>query len=167
MCVSNEPCCKPPRARSSRKAFALCICLLEAMGNRRISAELKECALNLWAKGWELKDITDTLIVSQASSLYRWRAIFEEHKSVTKLPSTPLRYARNRLIRAVLTASRTVYTSTADPDLYLDELVLWLALRHDIAISVPALQEILTEAGLTREILLSIALERDEVLSQQ
>jgi hypothetical protein len=136
------------------------------MGNRRISPELKECALNLWAKGWELKDITDTLLVSQAS-LYRWRAIFEEHNSVTKAPCAPLGPARTRLTRVVLTASHSVYTQAANPELYLDELVLWLALRHDISISVPALQQHLTEAGLTREILLNIALERDEVLLQQ
>ena len=39
------------------------------MGNRRISPGLKECAFNLWDKGWELKDIVDTLLVSQASFL--------------------------------------------------------------------------------------------------
>jgi len=136
------------------------------MGNRRISPELKECALNLWAKGWELNDITDTLLASQAS-LYRWRAIFEDHNSVTKAPCAPLGPAGTRLTRAVLTAPHTVYTQAANPDLYLDELVLWLALHYDIVISVPALQQHLTEACLTREILLNIALERDEVLLQQ
>ena len=45
--------------------------------------------------------------------------------------------------------------------------MLWLSLRYDIAISVPALQINLIEAGLTREILLNIAHERDEVLLQQ
>jgi hypothetical protein len=136
------------------------------MGNRRISPELKECALNLWAKGWELKDITDTLLVSQAS-LYRWRAIFEDRTSVIKTPCAPLGLTRTRLTRAVLTAPRTVYTQAANPELYLDELVLWLSLRYDIAIAVPDLQQHLTKDGLTREILLNIALERDEVLLQQ
>jgi hypothetical protein len=94
------------------------------MGNRRISPEFKECALNLWAKGWELKDIPDTLLVSQAS-LYRWRAIFEDHNFVTKAPCAPLGPARTRLTRVVLTASHSVYTQAAtDPDHYLDELVL-------------------------------------------
>lgn len=74
------------------------------MGNRRISLELKECSLNLWDKGWELKDIADTLLVSQAS-LYRWRTIFEDHNSVTKAPCTPLGPATTRLTRAMLTAS--------------------------------------------------------------
>jgi len=87
-----------------------------------------------------------------------WRAIFEDHNSMTKppFPSAPLELARIRLTHAVLTASRTVYTqAAADPDLYLYELVLWLALCQDIIISDPALQQYLTEAGLTREILIS------------
>lgn len=67
----------------------------------------------------------------------------------------------------VLTASHTVYAQAANPDLYLDELVFWLAFRYDIAISVPALQQHLIEAGLIREIFFKIALERDEVLVQQ
>ena len=62
-----------------------------------------------------------------------------------------------------LTASHTVYTQTADPDLYLHELALGLALNYNIAISVPTFQQILTEAGLTREILLTITFEREEV----
>ena len=84
-----------------------------------------------------------------------------------KAPCAPLGSARTRLTRAVLTAPRTVYTQAANPDLYLDELVLWLALRYDIAISVPDIQQHLIEDGLTREILLNIALGRDEVLLQQ
>ena len=54
----------------------------------------------------------------------------------------------------MLTAVHTLYST--DSDLYLDELVLWLAIHHNIA-----------KAGLTRKILHKIALERDEVLRQQ
>jgi len=133
------------------------------MGNRRISSDLKDCALTLWDKGWELEDITDALLVSQAS-LYLWQAILEEHGSLKKPPSALHGLARI-LTCAVLTAVHTLYTT--DPDLYLDELVLWLAIHHDIAISVSALQQNLTKAGLTRKILHKIALERDEVLRQQ
>jgi hypothetical protein len=46
-------------------------------------------------------------------------------------------------------------------------LVLWLAIHHDIVISVSALHENLKEAGLTRKILHKIALERDEELRAQ
>jgi transposase len=133
------------------------------MGNRKISNDLKECALNLWDWGWDLEDITDALLVSR-SSLYRWRSIFEEHGSVNR-PSFALRGPARILTRAVLTAVHTLYTS--DPDIYLDELVLWLEFHHDINISVSSLQENLTKAGLTRKILHKIALERDEELRQQ
>jgi DDE superfamily endonuclease len=92
------------------------------------------------------------------------QTLIPTHGSVNKPPSALLGPARI-LTRAVLTAVHTLYTM--DPDLYLDELVLWLAIHHDIAISVPALQQNLTKAGLTRKILHKIALERDEVLRQQ
>ena len=39
----------------------------KAMGNGRVSADLKECALNLWDKGWDLEDIVDALLISLAS----------------------------------------------------------------------------------------------------
>ena len=83
---------------------------------------------------------------------------------MNKSPSA-LRGPARILTRAVLTAVHTLYTT--DPDLYLDEIVLWLAIHHNISISVSALQQSLTKAGLTRKILHKIALERDEVLRQQ
>jgi hypothetical protein len=78
-----------------------------------MSTELKQCVLNLWAKGWELKDITDMILIILQTSLCRWRAIFEDHNSVTKPPSATLGPARTPLTRAVLTASHTVYTQAA------------------------------------------------------
>src|SRR5437016_3009225 len=127
--------------------------ILEVMGNQKISNDLKECALNLWDWGWDLEDITDALLVLQ-TSLYQWRSIFKEHSSVTR-PSCALRGQIRTLTWAVLTAVHTLYTS--DPDLYLDELVLWLAIHHDINISVSSFHENLTKAGLTRKILHKIA----------
>jgi hypothetical protein len=50
-----------------------------------------------------------------------------------------------------------------EPDTYLDELQWWLAVNHDIAISLSALQKNLQDAGLTRKLLRKIAKERDEV----
>jgi len=133
------------------------------MGNRKISPDLKMCALSLWDRGWQVEDIADALLVSRAS-LYRWNAIFEEHGSVNR-PYFALRGKARILTRAVLTAVQTLYES--DADLSLDELVLWLALHHNIAISISALQENLQKAGLTRKLLHKIAVERDEELRQQ
>lgn len=52
-------------------------------------------------------------------------------------------------------------------DLYLDELVLWLGVEHNIAISVSALHATLKTASLTQKILHKIAIERDEGLHTQ
>jgi transposase len=133
------------------------------MGNRKISADLKMCALSLWDRGWQVDDIVDALLISRAS-LYRWNAIFEEHGSVNR-PHFYLRGRARILTLAVLTAVHTLYES--DSDLYLDELVLWLALHHDIIISVSALQENLQTARLTRKLLHKIAIERDDELRQE
>jgi hypothetical protein len=54
-----------------------------------------------------------------------------------------------------------------EPDTYLDELQWWLAVNHDIAISLSALQKNLQDAGLTRKLLQKIAKERDEQLRQE
>jgi transposase len=130
------------------------------MVNRRISGDIKEVGLDLWEKGWDILDICEALYISR-SSLYRWRTIFDEFGAVTRPPS-PLR-GRTRIIsRVVLEAIRIIYKST--PEIYLDELQFWLAIHHDIAISVSALQQNLEDAGLTRKILHKIAVERDEVL---
>jgi len=130
------------------------------MVNRRISNDIKEVGLSLWERGWEVLDICEALYVSR-SSLYRWRGIFEEHGAVIRPPS-PLKGRTRIITRAVLEAIRIVYKS--DPDIYLDELQYWLAIHHDIAITVPALHQNLEDAGLTHKILHKIAAERDEVL---
>lgn len=133
------------------------------MVNRRISRDLKECALSLWDRGWEIEAIMDALLISR-SSIYRWKAIFKEHGSVNRPRFAPHGPTR-RLTRAVLTAVHTIYEQ--DSDLYLDELVLWLAINHDIIISVSALHDNLKQSGLTRKVLHKIALERDEELRAQ
>ena len=128
------------------------------MGNRRISPDLKECALCLWELGWDLKLILDSLCISRAS-MFRWRNLFDEFQTVTR-PRSGLVGRHRILIRAIVTAIKEVYNNEADA--YLDELVWWLAIHHDIAISRSALHKNLQEAGLTRKLLHKIARERDE-----
>ncbi|KAJ3500783.1 hypothetical protein NLJ89_g9639 [Agrocybe chaxingu] len=128
------------------------------MVNRRIGSDLKECGLRLWELGWDLDLIIESLCVSR-SSLYRWRNIFAQFKSVTR-PPPPVTGRPRIIVRAVLTAIKEVYHNEADA--YLDELVWWLAIHHDIIISRSALHSNLREAGLTRKLLHKIARERDE-----
>ena len=120
---------------------------------------MKDCALRLWELGWSREDICSTLCVSQAS-LYRWAAFFEEFGSTTT-PPPPIR-GRPRIIGMIaMNTIREVYARNSD--VYLDELQWHLAIFHDIAISISALQETLERAGLTRKVLRKIAIERDEV----
>lgn len=130
------------------------------MVNRRISPDLKNCALDLWERGWDRSDICSALGISSAS-LYRWIQIFNEFDSVVKPPS-PLRGRPRMITLAALTAMKEIYNH--HPDSYLDELVWFLALHHDVVISKSALHDNLRKAGLTRKLMRKIAQERDEVL---
>ncbi|KAF7352249.1 Tc1-mariner class transposase [Mycena venus] len=128
------------------------------MVNRRISSDLKERALILWEAGWSPEDIRYAFNVSPRS-LYRWRTIFEEFGTVTKPPS-PLR-GRDRIISlGVLDAAKEIFFH--DPSVMLDELQWHLAIHHDVAISISALQATLVRAGLTRKMMQKIAKERNE-----
>ncbi|KAJ7153041.1 hypothetical protein C8R43DRAFT_826562, partial [Mycena crocata] len=124
---------------------------------RRISPDLKECALRLWELGWEPLEITQILCVSR-SSLYRWQKIFDEFGTPTN-PHARVGGRPSIITRAVLTAIHDVYKGA--PDLYLQELQFWLAIHHNIAISISALQKTLEQAGLNRKLLQKIASERD------
>lgn len=127
------------------------------MGNRKISEDMKHTALHLWENGWDLDDICSVLVVS-ISSMYRWRAIFEEFGAVNQPPSGL--HGRPRLIGMIaMQACREIYTR--NPETYLDELQWFLAAEHDIAISIPALRNNLKKAGLMRKLLHKIATERD------
>ena len=54
-----------------------------------------------------------------------------------------------------------------ESDLYLDELATWLALTHDISISISTLCCNLKEVGLMCELLHRLAVERDEERCQE
>ncbi|KAJ7577940.1 hypothetical protein C8J56DRAFT_746542, partial [Mycena floridula] len=116
-----------------------------SMVNRKISSDVKEIALQLWEIGWEIEDICESLGIS-SKSFRRWQHIFKDFGSVTKPPS-PFRGRPRLLIQQVLTAVKQVYEG--EPDAYLDELIWFLAIHHDVAISKSALQRNLQEAGLT------------------
>ncbi|KIJ06427.1 hypothetical protein PAXINDRAFT_92021 [Paxillus involutus ATCC 200175] len=119
------------------------------MVNRRISKDLKECALRLWNHGWDLEDICEALSVSR-SSCYRWREIFEEFGAV-KRPPSPLVGRTRILTRALLTAVEGLYAQ--DSNLYLDEVCIWLVIEHNITIDPSTLLRNLEAAGLTRKML--------------
>ncbi|KAG1777539.1 hypothetical protein EV702DRAFT_929109, partial [Suillus placidus] len=89
-----------------------------------------------------------------------WEAIFAEYGTVNRPPS-PIRGQQLRILtRALMTACEALFAE--ESDLYLDEVVAWLALTHGISISVSTLCCNLKEAGLTRKLLHKLAAERDE-----
>jgi transposase len=127
------------------------------MVGRRISPDIK-CALQLWEAGWDRSEVCWAFNVSQAS-LYCWMHIFEEFGTAT-CPPLPLRGRPCIITFAVLTAVKQLYEQHTDT--YLNELQWFLAIHHDIVISISALQVNLDKAGLTQKILHKIAKERDE-----
>ncbi|KAF5339699.1 hypothetical protein D9758_014904 [Tetrapyrgos nigripes] len=132
------------------------------MVNRQISTDLKECAVRLWEAGWDRGDICYALAILK-SSLYQWVQIFEELGTVNKPPS-PLRGRPRILGLAAFTAAQEIYKNRSTNSTYLDELVWYLAIHHDVVISKSALHENLQQAGLSRKLLSKIAKERNEAL---
>jgi len=120
---------------------------------------MKECALRLRESGWSRQDVCSVLAVFRVSR-YRWAELFEIFGSVT--PPPPLICGRPRIIEiATMNAINDIYARNCD--VYLDELCWDLAVFHDIAISISALQAMLVRAGLTRTILHNVVSEMDEM----
>ncbi|KAE9389684.1 hypothetical protein BT96DRAFT_959974 [Gymnopus androsaceus JB14] len=118
---------------------------------------MKYTALCMWESGWDLDDICSVLVVSP-SSMYCRRAILEEFGDVNQPPSGL--HGQPRLI-GMLAMQACCEVYARNPENYLDELQWFLAVEHDIAISIPSLQSNLEKAGLTCKLLHKIAIERD------
>ncbi|KIK74281.1 hypothetical protein PAXRUDRAFT_791254 [Paxillus rubicundulus Ve08.2h10] len=133
------------------------------MANHSISSDLKQCTLRLWNDGWDIVAICEMLGISQAS-MYRWEAIFAEYGDVNCPPSPIQGQSLRILTRALMTACEELFAE--ESDLYLDEVITWLGLTHDIIVSKATLCRNLKEVGLTRKILHKMAAERNEVLRE-
>ncbi|OJA09376.1 hypothetical protein AZE42_09884 [Rhizopogon vesiculosus] len=108
------------------------------MVNRRISENIKSCAVQLWNHGWDMEDIL----------------------SLLKKPPSPLVGRTRIIIRALMTAAEDLFAG--DSDLFLDEACMRLAFQHNITMSPSTSSCNLTQAGLTRKVLQRLASERDE-----
>lgn len=89
----------------------------------------------------------------------RWTNNMEEYGSVVPLPN-PNR-GRPRRLNADMTHDLATLIAEA-PEMYLDEIQDWLAVVHDVGISISALHEIIRDCGLTYKMLHKAAAERDE-----
>lgn len=122
-----------------------------------IDDQVKELVVDLISCGWTNAQICDALQVSD-SSIRRWEVIFE-HLGTVRKPLSPLQGSVAIITATILDVIVGVYK--VHPDIFLDELQLFLALHHDICISPSALEETLKVTGLTRKKLRKIAQERD------
>jgi len=123
---------------------------------RPISADMKRRALQLLEDGWEMRAIAEVLGVS-AKSIGRWHNNYNTKGRVD--PPSFLRGRRRILSADVLEDLRGLILES--PELYLDEIGLWLALYHEVQISTAALHNNLTELGLTHKLMRRAASERD------
>ncbi|KAF8798408.1 hypothetical protein BYT27DRAFT_7228453 [Phlegmacium glaucopus] len=126
---------------------------------RPISADMKRRALQLLEDGWEMHDIADVLGVSP-KSIDRWHDNYQTQGCVNPLSS--LRGRRRILSADVAEDLRNLIQES--PELYLDEIGVWLALYHEVQISTTALHENLRELGLTRKLMRRAAAEGDHEL---
>lgn len=126
---------------------------------RRIDNGVKERALQLIAEGWPLEHVIEVFGVSRRS-INRWANNYDTFGSVK--PPVVIN-GRPKVLNHH--AVEGLYDLLAEsPDLYLDEIAEYLALYHDLPISITALHDNLTELGLTWKIMRRAALERDDTL---
>lgn len=129
-----------------------------AMGNCKISSDLKNIAIELWYHGWDRSDICNLLHHFQ-SNLYHWLAIYKLFGSMENRLA-PLCGHPRVIGLAALEAIHQVYAW--NPATYLDGLQWYLVIHHDLPVSISALQDNLQKAGLTWKVLHKIAAEADE-----
>ncbi|KAH8798583.1 hypothetical protein DL96DRAFT_1425986, partial [Flagelloscypha sp. PMI_526] len=123
----------------------LFLLLTVTMGFRPISSDLKYTSLRMYEMGWFEHDILDILQVSRRS-LYRWRAIFRSHGSVTN-PPPQSKGPERKITRLIL--ENILHLFRDHPGTFPDELQWWLLYHHNIELSRQAISENLIAAGIS------------------
>jgi len=124
-----------------------------------ISADMKRRALPLLEDGWEMNEIEDVLGMS-SKSIDRWQDNYKMHGHVN--PPSFLQGRWCILSAGVVDDLHDLMQES--PELYLDEIGIWLALYHEVQISTTALHDNLRELGLTCKLMCHAAAERDHKL---
>ncbi|CAK5283695.1 unnamed protein product [Mycena citricolor] len=127
------------------------------MGNKLYTNQYRELALRFKELGWSTEDVASAMGVSRAS-IYRWEKTFESIGTATN-PHACNGGRRSAINRNIMDVIHSLYKQS--PDMYLEELQFYLAVKHDVAISISSLQSTLEKEGLTRKLLHKIARERD------
>ena len=127
---------------------------------RHIDEQIKWRAVELWERGWDIRDIEDALGVKEGS-VRRWRNNVDDHGSV-KPPRNPLQGRPQKL--SSLQVQYLVQTISDDPGLFLDEIQELLSLEYDVALSKTRIHQLTKDAGLSYKLLKRCAVERDDGL---
>ena len=101
---------------------------------RKIDPGIKTRALQMLKEGYRIDQIAGVLAV-HPDSIPRWQANFEQHGNVAPPIITT---GRPRVLTPPLLRELSDLVRD-EPDIYLDELVDWLALAHDQPISMGCL----------------------------
>jgi transposase len=125
---------------------------------RHISQDIKERALWLLEHDYIPEDVASILGVSDRS-MRRWENHMEQYGSVVP-PPNPNR-GRPRILNADMTHDLATLIAEA-PEMYLDEIQDWIAVVHDVGLSIPALHENIRDCGMTYKMLHKAAAECDE-----
>jgi transposase len=118
------------------------------MPYRKIHTGIKERSLKLIAEGWFIEQIIEALGVSHRS-IGRWADNYETFGSVE--PPAVIT-GRPRALNPPAIEGLSDLLSES-PGLYLDEIAEYLALYHDLPISITALHDNLIELEITRKIM--------------
>ncbi|KAJ7885058.1 hypothetical protein B0H14DRAFT_2338898, partial [Mycena olivaceomarginata] len=130
---------------------------------RATSEDPKVCALYLLEQGYITEEVCELLGVSR-SSLYRWKANQSDYGGVIP-PANPFR-GQPRILN--VDQMHNLLTLLAEaPEMYLDEIMDWVALYLNAAISRTTLHMLINDAGLTYKILRHAASEWDEEAREQ
>ena len=127
----------------------------------RISVDMKEQALALLGKGWNIEETVETLNVCPRS-IDCWQHNFDVHSHVD--PPSRLHGQPCLLTSNVIQSLSDLLTDA--PFVYLDEIQEWLALYHDCSISVMALHDNLRDLGFTCKVMHHATAECDDQAHQ-
>jgi transposase len=119
--------------------------------------------MELFENGMLPEDICDILGVSK-SSFHHWREnldvygdVVPDHNPIQGRPRTLDPHQVHDLLESVQQV----------PEMYLDEIQDWLAVTHDIALSLSVIHQLLQDAGLSYKMLCKAAAEHDDVRREE
>ena len=127
------------------------------------SVEIKERCLWLLQNGYSPAKIAHLLNV-HTRSIARWKSCSIHHGSVTP-PHNPIQGCPTLLSSEVL--QDLVMLCKESPEMYLSEIVEWMAIAHETAVSPSQLHQILLNLNISFKRLRWDASERDEFAREE